>query len=140
MEGIALLQGVNMTIRVLRACITALVSLPVASSGLLLLAGNGCLVTSNSQEQRSGSYVSDSTFDQIKPHETTAGWVDATLGKPTSIAKLDDGTEIWKYTYSVRKESSGAVFLIFGGSNANEVEHTAFVQLKDGVVTKAWRT
>ena len=129
-----------MTIRVLRAGIAALVSLPVAFGAVLLLAGNGCLVTSNAQEQRSGNYIADSTFDQIRPHETTAAWVEATLGKPTSIAKLDDGTEIWKYTYSVRKESSGSVFLIFGGSNANEVDHTAFVQIKDGLVAKAWRT
>jgi outer membrane protein assembly factor BamE (lipoprotein component of BamABCDE complex) len=106
----------------------------------MILTSTGCLVTSNSEVKRSGNYIPDSTFDQIKPHETTEGWVRATLGKPTSIDKLDDGAEIWKYTYVVRKESSGAVFLIFGGSSANEVEHTAYVQIKDGVVTKAWRT
>ncbi len=129
-----------MMTRIFRACIAASLSLPVVSSAALLLASNGCLVTSNSEEKRSGNYISDSAFDQIKPHETTAAWVQATLGKPTSIEKLDDGTEIRKYTYSVRTESSGAVFLIFGAHNANEAEHTAFVQIKDGVVTKAWRT
>jgi outer membrane protein assembly factor BamE (lipoprotein component of BamABCDE complex) len=129
-----------MMIRLFRACVAGLVSLPVVTGAVVLLTGSGCLVTSNSEETRSGNYISDSTFDQIKPHETTAGWVRATLGKPTSVDRLDDGTEIWKYSYSVRKESSGAVFLLFGGSSANEVEHTAFVQIKDGVVTKAWRT
>jgi outer membrane protein assembly factor BamE (lipoprotein component of BamABCDE complex) len=129
-----------MFIRCFRACVATLLSLPVAASAVVLLTSSGCLVTSNSEETRSGNYISDSTFDQIKPHETTAGWVRATLGKPTSVDRLEDGTEIWKYTYSVRKESSGAVFLIFGGSSANEVEHTAIVQIKDGEVTKAWRT
>jgi outer membrane protein assembly factor BamE (lipoprotein component of BamABCDE complex) len=129
-----------MMIRLFRACVAGLISLPIATTAVVLVAGSGCLVTSSSEETRSGNYISDSTFDQIKPHETTAGWVRATLGKPTSVDRLDDGTEIWKYSYSVRKESSGAVFLIFGGSSANEVEHTAFVQIKDGVVTKAWRT
>jgi hypothetical protein len=99
----------------------------------------GCLVSSNSSEHRSGSYVSDSTFNQIQPGKTTEGWVDATLGKPTSISRLDDGTEIWKYSYTEHRDSSGAVFLIFGGSNSTETNHTAFVEIHDGIVRKAWR-
>jgi outer membrane protein assembly factor BamE (lipoprotein component of BamABCDE complex) len=99
----------------------------------------GCLVTSDSNQTRTGNYISDTTFDQIQPGKTTAGWVQATLGKPSSVAKVDDGSEIWKYAYTERKESSGGVFLIFGGHNANETTHTAFVQIKDGIVTKAWR-
>ena len=126
-----------MMTRFSRACIAAL--LPALCSAVVLVAGNGCLVTSNTEEKRSGNYISDSTFDEIKPNETTVAWVESMLGEPTSINK-DDGTETWKYAYSLRKESSGAVFLIFGGSSANEVEHMAFVQFKNGVVTKAWRT
>lgn len=99
----------------------------------------GCLVTSNSSEHRSGSYVADSTFSQIQPGKTTAGWVDATLGKPTSISHLDDGTEIWKYSYTETHDSSGAVFLVFGGTSSTETNHTAFVEIKDGIVRKAWR-
>ena len=105
-----------------------------------LLSGTvGCLVTSNSSQHRSGNYVADTTFDQIRPGQTTEGWVDATLGKPTSVSRLDDGTEIWKYSYTERHDSSGSVFLIFGGSNSDEKTHTAFVEIKDGVVRKAWR-
>lgn len=103
------------------------------------LAAPGCLVTSNSSEHRSGSYVADSTFSQIQPGKTTAGWVDATLGKPTSISHLDDGTEIWKYSYTETHDSSGAVFLVFGGTTSTETNHTAFVEIKDGIVRKAWR-
>ena len=107
---------------------------------LLPLVAGGCLVTSNSSQKRSGSYVSDTTFDQIKPGETTEGWVEATLGKPTGVSRLDDGTEIWKYSYTERHDSSGAVFLIFGGSNSEEKTHTAFVEFnKDAIVRKAWR-
>ncbi|HEY2585172.1 MAG TPA: outer membrane protein assembly factor BamE [Tepidisphaeraceae bacterium] len=117
-----------------------LVPLLLLSAALLLpLAGGGCLVTSNSSQKRSGNYVADTTFDQIKPGETTEGWVQATLGKPTSTSRLDDGTEIWKYTYTERHEGSGSVFLIFGGSSADEKTHTAFVEIKDGFVRKAWR-
>jgi outer membrane protein assembly factor BamE (lipoprotein component of BamABCDE complex) len=129
-----------MMIPVFRTGRAAFGPLLAVSSVALLSVSAGCLVTSNTQESRSGSYVADSTFDQIRPQESTAGWVQATLGKPTSIDRLEDGTEIWKYSYTVRKESSGGVFLIFGGHNADEVQHTAFVQIKDGLVTRAWRT
>lgn len=115
---------------------SALLSVAILSTSLITA---GCLITSNSSEHRSGNYVADSTFSQIEPGKTTAGWVDATLGKPTSISRLDDGTEIWKYTYSETHDSSGAVFLIFGGSNSTETQHNAFVEIKDGVVRKAWR-
>ena len=104
---------------------------------LILL--SGCLITGNTTETRSGNYVAESTFSKIEPGKTTAGWVQATLGEPTSKSSTGD-SEVWKYTYTQKTDNSGAVFLIFGGNNANEVDHTAFVQIKDGVVTKAWRT
>jgi hypothetical protein len=38
-----------------------------------------------------------------------------------------------------KKEGSGAIFLIFGGTSSKEKSGTAFVELKDGVVTNKWR-
>jgi len=110
----------------------------LVSISLLFCCGLGCLVSSDTTSRRSGNYISDSTFAQIEPGKTTAAWVKATIGPPTSISTVDN-MEIWKYTYVERKESSGAVFLVFGGHNENETDHTAFVQIKDGVVVKAWR-
>ena len=107
--------------------------------GLTLLILSGCLVTGNSHQSRSGNYVADTTFNQIQPGKTTEAWVNATLGPPTNKNTLDDGTQIWKYTYTERRESSGAVFLIFGGHDSKETSGTAYVEIKDGVVTKAWR-
>ena len=100
---------------------------------------SGCLITSDTQQHRSGNYVADSTFSQIQPGRTTAGWVRATLGAPTTIESLDEGTQIWKYVYTERRESNGSVFLIFGGHDANETNHTAFVEIRNGLVVKAWR-
>jgi outer membrane protein assembly factor BamE (lipoprotein component of BamABCDE complex) len=114
-------------------------ALLLAALALLPFVAGGCLVTSDSSEHRSGNYVADSTFDQIRPGKTTEGWVDATLGKPTSVSHLADGTDIWKYSYTERRDSSGAVFLIFGGSSSSEKTHTAFVEIKDGIVRNAWR-
>ena len=105
----------------------------------LMLAG--CLVMSNKEEKIEGNYVASSTFDQITPGETTSAWVQSTLGAPTEKTSVEgSGGEIWKYKYTERKESQGAIFLIFGGQNVKERPGTAFVEIKDGVVTKKWRT
>jgi outer membrane protein assembly factor BamE (lipoprotein component of BamABCDE complex) len=115
-----------------------LVPLLAAAVALSVLC-SGCLITSDTEQHRSGNYVADSTFSQIQPGRTTVGWVRATLGPPTTIESLEDGTQIWKYVYTERRESSGAVFLIFGGHDANETNHTAFVEIRNGLVVKAWR-
>lgn len=113
--------------------------LGLALAGLMLAGTAGCLVSSDTRQTRSGNYVADTTFNHITPGNTTEGFVRATLGPPTSVTPLEDGSQLWKYSYSERRESSGAVFLLFGGHDEKEQTHTAFVQLKHGVVTKAWR-
>jgi len=99
----------------------------------------GCLVSSDHHESRSGTQVSDGTFSRIRPNVTTEDWVRATLGPPTSDAALHDGGRILKYVYTERHESSGAVFLIFGGHDERRIDHTAFVEVHNGLVTSAWR-
>ena len=121
-------------------------SVRLAARSLVLLAGMalpmslaGCLISSDTSEHRSGNYVADTTFSQIKPGQTTAAWVTATLGAPNKVTRVDADTELWDYSYTERKESSGAVFLIFGGHGVNETTAHAYVQLKNGIVTNAWR-
>jgi outer membrane protein assembly factor BamE (lipoprotein component of BamABCDE complex) len=100
----------------------------------------GCLVMSSNKEKTEGKYVAENTFAQIEPGKTTAGWVKATLGDPSEKTHDDtSGSDIWKYNYTQVKEGDGAVFLIFGGSSRKESKGTAFVEFKDGVVTKKWR-
>ena|ERR1019366_5757560 len=108
-------------------------------AGIILLAGlSGCLIGSDSHETRTGNDVSENTFAQIEPGTTTIAWVQATLGEPTSKDKTEDSV-VWKYSYTERKDSSGAVFLIFGAHDATETTHTAFIEFKNGVVFKKWR-
>jgi hypothetical protein len=110
--------------------------------GLLICASiflTGCLVSGDHRETTSGTQVSDATFNRIKPNSTTEDWVRATLGPPTSDASLLDGGRILKYVYTERHESSGAVFLIFGGHDEKRIDHTAFIELHQGLVTNAWR-
>ncbi len=108
------------------------------SAAMLICIGTGCLVSSNTSQTRSGNFVPENTFDQIKPKETTQAWVKAVLGEPTSKNSADN-TEIWKWSYTERKESSGAIFLIFGGHDEKEQTHAAYVEFKDGVVVNKWR-
>jgi hypothetical protein len=105
---------------------------------VILVTGLGCLVTADSRQSRSGTAVPEATFTQIEPGKTTSAWVQATLGEPTSKSQVD-GSEIWSYRYTERTDSSGTVFLLFGGHSSSEKSHAAFVELKDGVVVKKWR-
>ena len=111
-----------------------------ALAALMLVLGTGCLVSSSKRQTQSGNYVPEATFDQIEPGNTTSAWVRATLGEPSDRTRVDDAVEVWKWTYNQKKESSGAIFLIFGGSETKESTGHAFVEFKDGVVTRKWRT
>jgi outer membrane protein assembly factor BamE (lipoprotein component of BamABCDE complex) len=110
----------------------------ILCAGVLMATSFGCLVSSDTSQTRSGNYVPDNTFDKIEPGKTTQAWVKAVLGEPSNKSTAD-GTEIWKWTYTERKESSGAIFLIFGGHDEKEQSHAAYVELKDGVVVNKWR-
>ena len=113
----------------------------IISSAVMLLVmwvSAGCLVSSSSESKVSGNFVPPATFDRIEPGKTTAAWVKATLGEP-SVRETADGAEVWKYTYTEEKDSSGAIFLIFAGSDKKERQHVAYVEIRDGVVTKKWR-
>lgn len=107
---------------------------------VLLLPAAGCLVSSTSRQSVSGNYVPENTFDRIKAGQTTASWVKATLGEPSSKETAGESTEVWKYSYTEVKEGSGAIFLIFGGSDRKEQQRTAYVEIKDGIVSNKWRS
>jgi outer membrane protein assembly factor BamE (lipoprotein component of BamABCDE complex) len=100
----------------------------------------GCLISSHSDESLSGTYVSEPTFNRIEPGVTTRQWVLGSLGEPTLKTKLEDGGELWKWQYSKTKQSSGAVLFLFGGSSKSSTTGAAYVQFKDDVVTRSWRT
>ena len=100
----------------------------------------GCLVSSTSNQKVTGNYVPQNTFDRIEPGKTTSSWVKATLGEPSSKETTENAAEVWKYSYTEVKEGSGAIFLIFGGSDRKEFQRSAYVEFKDGIVTQKWRS
>ncbi len=100
---------------------------------------SGCLISSHSNESFTGTRVSDATFNRIEPGVTTQQWITGTLGEPSIKTKLEDGSELWKWQYAKVKSSSGAILFVFGGSSTSTQASAAYVQLKDGIVTKCWR-
>ena len=104
-----------------------------------LLVSTGCLVGVSSHTNREGTYVAESTLDQIEPGKTNKSWIVATLGEPSENKEVEPGHELWKYSYRETRNSSGYVFLIFGGSGTRETDSHVFVEMVDGVVTRTWR-
>ncbi|HEY7086712.1 MAG TPA: outer membrane protein assembly factor BamE [Tepidisphaeraceae bacterium] len=111
--------------------------------GLMVLVGltglTGCLVGGSSEVRREGTYVADTTLGNIEPGKTQTSWVLATLGQPSEKTQIDPNRELWKYCYKETRNSSGFVFLIFGGSDSKVTDGRVFIEFQDGVVTKTWR-
>lgn len=88
-----------------------------------------------------GVYVSDKLLDRVEVGKTRPDWLIAVLGEPTGKAPLDDGSEIWKWSYRPL-EQEASVFSVFGGGSQNEPKlqpSTAFVRLNGRVVVEKWR-
>lgn len=100
---------------------------------------SGCLVSGSSNTSMSGKYVGPSTFSQVEPGVTSEEWVLAAFGQPTSRTSLSTGADLLKWEFTRTQRGSGSVFLLYGGSNSRETQGAAFVEVRDGVVTKAWR-
>jgi hypothetical protein len=106
---------------------------------VITLTQPGCLFGSHSKVTTTGNAVAVSTFNQIEPGKSTGAFAKGVLGEPDSTKALEDGSEIWRWSYTEKREEAGYVFLIFGGSNEKTVTKSAYVQVKQGTVVKTWR-
>ncbi|RMH04728.1 MAG: outer membrane protein assembly factor BamE [Planctomycetota bacterium] len=103
------------------------------------LAAPACVIAADSSSSISGTYVSQTTLDQIEPGKDRE-YVRALLGEPDITTRLDDGSEIWKWHYVEKKRSHGHLIFVFDSDSNREIRHTAFVEFgPDGKVVKAWR-
>ena len=98
----------------------------------------GCLIGSSTHTDTSGHLIGNDTLAQIQPGKDTA-YVLALIGDPTDKTLLDGGTEIWKWRYTERKNSSGTVIFLLSADNKTETTKITYVEFKDGIVVKAWR-
>lgn len=105
-----------------------------------LMGVGGCLVSVDQHETRNGRLVSEGTFSQITVNETKGDWLRATLGEPSEKSRVDEHSEIWKWAYSTTQKKEGYVFLIYCGKDEKQTDGAVFVELKDGVVVRKWRS
>jgi outer membrane protein assembly factor BamE (lipoprotein component of BamABCDE complex) len=115
---------------------SAALSVALAASTLCL---GGCLITSSSKSYQSGTYVSRATLNQIEPGKTDQEFVLAVLGPPSSQTTLHDGAELWKWEYTRRHTSSGAVLFLVASGSESENRVTSFVLFRQGIVERVWQ-
>lgn len=105
----------------------------------LTLAGmTGCLVTSSNSSSFTGDRVSPGADRGIVLGQSTPDQAIATLGEPTNrVGDPANETLTWRWTE--RSQSSGSVFLIFGGSSNSTHERALHVAFEDGIAARRWR-
>ncbi|MFG0328316.1 MAG: hypothetical protein ACF8PN_00320 [Phycisphaerales bacterium] len=119
------------------------VCLTVALAVGVLIASPGCIVTGSRTVEVEGKRVSAFSLEQLEKGVTTEDWVLAAFGEPSrrELVAADDtneNCEIWRYDWVRREKSSGAVLLIFAGSERTEESESTFIEFTDGVVSGYW--
>lgn len=109
----------------------------VAASAFACATLAGC-IHGSSYSSLDGNYVGAGTFERIKIGETTEAWVAAALGNPTRKTDIEGGS-LWAYEYERTERSRGSVLLVIGGSSSEKSAGGTYIEIKDGVVTDAWR-
>ena len=107
--------------------------------GAALVSGTGCLVGSRVDTTRTGHYVSGQTLSQMRTGETTTQWATTVIGTPTSVSKLDNEVEVWKWAYSQTETRSGHVFLLYTGSDATTSNGAVYAEFRKGVLQRWWK-
>ncbi len=106
--------------------------------GLGLFALPGCLVSGEKDVYTTGDPVAQNSLMLLEAGASTEDDVLELLGVPSRLVNLDDDRTIYVYEWSTRRESSTAIFLLFGGSSSTQTRGAANVEFRDGVVTRWW--
>ena len=103
-----------------------------------LATSTGCLVTSTSSSRFSGERVEPGADRSIVIGQSSPTDAIAVLGEPTSrVAEGNRETLTWRWTE--RTQSSGSVFLVFGGSSDTTHAKSLHIAFEDGIASKRWR-
>jgi len=110
----------------------------------LLLAGvmvsvTGCLAGGSSKTTIEGQRVGAETLAMIQPGKTDKTWIRAALGEPSEIATLGPDRELWKWRYRKIERDRGHFLFLFGGTDKDVEESTAYVEFEGDLVKRAWR-
>lgn len=103
-----------------------------------MLTSTGCLVTSTNSSSYSGDRIEPGSDREVVLGQTTPDQAIAILGEPTTrVGEGINETLTWRWTE--RTQSSGAVFLIFGGSSDSTHKKALHIAFENGVAVKRWR-
>ncbi len=108
---------------------------------ILVAALSACsIIESDKHTSFTGNYVPADALSQIKVGESTPSYVEAVLGEPTSRTDLEDGSAIWRWDYTETRSSDGSLFLVFDGESSTTKKRSTYVEFRDGVVARKWRS
>lgn len=103
---------------------------------VLMMVAPGCWSNGRSLLPPKSRLIGQETLDRIEPGKTTADWVSAVLGPPSSVVELADSPgEIWKYRY---KLVAGGSYRLHAGSTQSGSSRTIYIQFEQDVVTDSW--
>lgn len=104
-----------------------------------------CLIGTQRDIDSSGTYISETTYEQVKPGQSS-DFVLQLFGEPSKRIQTEatseadsTGSQIWKWEYSKEVHDRGSVFLIVNAKTTTRSDGTVFVEIKDDKVVKAWR-
>ncbi len=103
-----------------------------------IFATSGCLIQSKSSTTYTGNRVTGNALARLEKGVSTEEFVLATIGAPDEQQELSDGTVLWKYAWSERRQHAGAVFLLFGGESSTSHQGKAFIRFENGIVQDFW--
>lgn len=105
--------------------------------GAMAIGMAGCLVSGSGSTSFSGPIVKSTTLDVIRDEHMTPDQVVEMLGMPTSTVETDTGV-IYAYASEKVSRSSGAVFLLFSGSEKHTTRSVAYVKFENGRAARTW--
>jgi hypothetical protein len=87
-----------------------------------------------------GTYISDELFEYIKVGEATDEWVTAVFGAADAKTELQDGTEIWRWTYRPVEQQSSMVEVFSESEKEPKLAtRSVFVRLRARLVIEKWK-
>ncbi len=105
---------------------------------LPIAALSGCLIGGHSKTEVTGTKVGAETIAQIQPGKSKT-YVLALLGEPTVKLDVGNNNELWKWSYTEHRTSSGSLLFIFGSTSEKESTSICYVEFTHEIVTRAWR-
>ena len=113
-------------------------SLPAALLALSLFLPS-CLIGHRSDVETSGTYVSLTTFNQVKPGDSQE-LVLGLFGEPTTRLDAENGGRmIWKWSYTTEKRDRDTLLFVLSARTNTKAEGAVFVEFENGKVKSTWR-